>query len=226
MLTPEYLIVTLVDPLHFVIGVGPLAVYLLLIGILNYSKRPFLTTGGRDATALGVAISGLIIAGPMELFMPPAAADRFAGWVWILLLMFYGLCVSLFILLMRPRLVIYNISVDQLRPLLMEAVQEIDKESRWAGDSLTVPNLGIQLHVEPSILRNVQLVSSGPKQSLDGWLKLEEKLTETLKPVRSSRNPIGLGMMILAGLIGLTGAIWMLSSPQSVAQSLSEMLRM
>lgn len=216
----------MVDPLHFVIGAGPLAVYLLLIGILNYSKRPFLTTGARDATALGVAISGLVIAGPMELFMPPAAADRFSGWVWILLLMFYGLCVSLFILLMRPRLVIYNVSVDQLRPILMNVVQDIDKDSRWAGDSLTVPGLGIQLHVEPSILRNVQLVSSGPKQSLEGWLTLEQKLAESLKPMRSSRNPIGLGMMIISGLIGLSCAIWMLSSPESIAQSLSEMLRL
>ncbi len=216
---------TLVDPLHFVIGVGPLAVYILLIGLLNYSRRPFLTSGSRDATALGVAISGLVIAGPMELFMPPAAADRFSGWVWILLLMFYGLCVSLFILLMRPRLVIYNISADQLRPLLMEAVHDIDKESRWAGDCLMMPNLRIQLHVEPSILRNVQLVSSGPKQSLEGWLKLESKLAEALKPIRSSRNPVGLGMMIIAGLLTLTCTIWMLSSPQSVAQSLSEMLR-
>lgn len=216
----------MVDPLHFVIGVGPLAVYLLLIGLLNYSRRPFLTSGSRDATALGVAISGLVIAGPMELFMPPAAADRFSGWVWILLLMFYGLCVSLFILLMRPRLVIYNISVDQLRPLLMEAVHEIDKESRWAGDSLMMPNLRIQLHVEPSILRNVQLVSSGPKQSLEGWLKLETKLAEALKPIRSTRNPVGLGMMIISGLLALTCTIWMLTSPQSVAQSLSEMLRL
>lgn len=216
----------MVDPLHFVIGVGPLAVYLLLIGILNYSRRPFLTTGSRDSTALGVAISGLVIVGPMELFMPPAAADRFSGWVWILLLMFYGLCVSLCILLMRPRLVIYNISVDQLRPILMAAVHDIDKDSRWAGDSLTVPSLGIQLHVEPSILRNVQLVSSGPKQNLEGWVKLEQQLVEALKPIRSSRNPVGLGMIIIAGLIGLSCTIWMVSSPENIAQSLSDMLRM
>ncbi|MDG2467769.1 MAG: hypothetical protein P8M80_00690 [Pirellulaceae bacterium] len=217
----------LFDPLHFVIGVGPLAVYLLLIGILNYSRKPFLTTGSRDISALGVAISGLMIVGPMELFMPPAAADRFAGWVWLLLLIFYGLCVSLSILLMRPRLVIYNVSVDQLRPILMKVVHDIDKDGRWAGDSLIVPNLQIQLHVEPSsVLRNVQLVSSGPKQSLEGWLKLEERLNEALQPIQSLRNPVGLGMMIIAGLIGLTCTVWMLSSPAAVAQSLNEMLRL
>jgi len=142
--------VQLFDPLHFVSGVGPLAVYLLLIGILNYPRKPFITTGGRDASALSVAIAGLVIVGPMELFMPPAAADRFAGFVWLLLLMFYGLCVSLVILLMRPRLIIYNVTIDQLRPLLMKIVHEIDKESRWAGDSLTMPSLKIQLHVETS----------------------------------------------------------------------------
>lgn len=216
----------LIDPLHFVIGIGPLAVYILLIGILNYSRKPFLTTGSRDSTALGVAISGLIIAGPMELFMPPTAADRFSGWVWLLLLMFYGLCVSLFILLMRPRLIIYNITVDQLRPILNDIVHDIDKESRWAGDSLTVPNLQIQLHLEASSLRNVQLVSSGPKQNLDGWFKLEEKLSAALKPIRSTRNPVGLGMIIVAGLIGVSCSVWMMTSADAVAQSLSEMLRL
>lgn len=216
----------LFDPLHFVIGVGPLAVYLLLIGILNYSRKPFLTTGSRDASALSVAIAGLVIVGPMELFMPPAAADRFAGFVWLLLLMFYGLCVSLVILLMRPRLIIYNVTVDQLRPLLMEIVHEIDKESRWAGDSLTMPSLKIQLHVETSPLRHVQLVSSGPNQNLDGWQVLEARLSEALTPIRSTRNPVGLGMIIVAGLIGMTCTVWMLSSPDSVAQSLSDMLRL
>ena len=214
------------DPLHFVIGIGPLAVYLLLIGILNYSRKPFLTTGSRDSSALGVAIAGLVVAGPMELFMPIAAADRFSGWVWLLLLMFYGLCVSLCILLMRPRLVIYNISVDQLRPILTNVVHDIDKDSRWAGDSLIIPSLQIQLHVEPSSLRNVQLVSSGPNQSPEGWLKLETRLGESLKSIRSPRNPVGLGMMIIAALIGMTCAIWMYTSAETVAQSLTEMLRL
>ena len=67
------------DPLHFCIGVAPLAVYLLLIGLLNLSNKPFVTTGARDAAALGIGVSGLVIAGPMELFFPEGAASQFVG---------------------------------------------------------------------------------------------------------------------------------------------------
>ena len=84
------------DPLHTVIAIGPLGVYLLLIGLLNLGRRPFVTTGGRDLAALGVGISGLMIAGPMELFMPEAPARHFGGFVWLLLIALYGLGVTMY----------------------------------------------------------------------------------------------------------------------------------
>ena len=34
------------DPLSLCIALGPVAVYLILIGSLNLGRRPFLTTGG------------------------------------------------------------------------------------------------------------------------------------------------------------------------------------
>jgi len=44
------------DPLHFFIGAAPVAVYLFLVGLVNLSRRPFLTTGARDTAALGIGI--------------------------------------------------------------------------------------------------------------------------------------------------------------------------
>jgi hypothetical protein len=60
---------TFMDPLHVAIALGPLATYLLVLGVLNLSSRPLLTTGGRDAAALAMAIAGLMVVGPMELFL-------------------------------------------------------------------------------------------------------------------------------------------------------------
>ena len=60
----------LMDPLHLCIALGPLAVYLLLLGIINLMPRPFMTSGARDTAALSIAISGFVVAGPMELFLP------------------------------------------------------------------------------------------------------------------------------------------------------------
>ena len=84
--------------------------------------------------------------------------------------MFYWLWVLLVVLVARPRLVVYNISTEELHPVLAEAAARLDPDSRWAGNSLALPNLGVQLHLESfDMMRNVSLVSSGSRQNLDGW---------------------------------------------------------
>src|SRR5436190_14832984 len=156
----------LMDSLHIAIALGPLATYLLVLGVINLSSRPLLTTGGRDVAALAMAVAGLIVVGPMELFLVEEAAVLYGGWVWAIMLAAYALLVVLVVLLLRPRLVIYNITLEQLRPLLADAVARLDTDTRWAGESLVMPQLGVQLHVEAApLLKNVQLVSSGPQQS-------------------------------------------------------------
>ena len=215
-----------VDALHLSIALGPLAVYLLLLAFVNLSNRPFLTTGARDVAALGMAISGFIVAGPMELFLPEGATNRFGGYVWLLLLAFYGLCLTLIVLLMRPRLVIYNTNPEQLRSILAEVVSQLDAEARWAGDSLVLPKLGVQLHVELfGAMHNVQLVSAGPKQSFAGWKRLEIALAQVLRETKAAPNPHGFGMMILAVLLIGIMTYGMFSDPTTVVQGLNEMLR-
>lgn len=214
------------DSLHFSIAVVPLAVYLLLVGLINLFRAPFVTSGARDVTALGIALCGFAVIGPMELFHPEAAASRFHGWVWVLLLIFYGLSVSLTILLMRPRIVIYNTSVEQVMPVLKNLLARLDKESRWAGDSAVMPGLGIQLYVQPfPAMRNVQLVANGSKQSFDAWRKLETEIAAELKPVRSSVSPLGYALIAAALMIAATSSLWMLYDQQNVVQALNEMLR-
>lgn len=217
-----------IDALHLSIALGPLAVYFLLLAFVNLSSRPFLTTGARDVAALGLAISGLIVAGPMELFLPEAASNRFGGaeYVWVLLLAFYGLCLTLTVLLMRPRIVIYNADPEQLRAMLAEVVAKLDDEARWAGDSLVLPKLGVQLHVELfGAMRNVQLVSAGPKQSFAGWKRLELALAQVLRNTKASPNPHGFGLLTLGLLLICVMAYRMVSDPTTVVQGLDEMLR-
>lgn len=215
-----------INPLHFCIAIAPLSVYLFMLGVLNLQRRSFVTTGARDAAALGIAISGLVVAGPMELFFPESAASQYGSFVWILLLSFYGLCVSLVVLLMRSRIVIYNINSEQLRPILNQVAMDLDKKSRWTGDSLLIPDLNIHLHLEPvDWLRNVQLTSGGINQSFEGWRKLEVELRNALQPIRVRSNILGMGFLFIAGLLAVVSAGWMLADPQSVAQSLDDLLR-
>ena len=81
----------IVDPLRLAIAVVPVAAYVLVLGLLNLRRRPFLTSGGCDLTALGIALSGLMFVGPMELLRPESATRSFGNYVWLFLLLFYWL---------------------------------------------------------------------------------------------------------------------------------------
>jgi len=211
------------EPFHMCLALGPAAVYLLLLGALNLCRRPFLVSGARDAAALGLAVSGFVIVGPMELFFPSAAAMRFGAFIWVLLLALYALGLVLLLLWLRPRLIIYNISADQLRPILADLVDQLDPQARWAGDSLALPGLGVQLHVEDlSWMRNVSLVSAGGSQNHFGWRRLERALSAELVSVEVSRNPrgaslAGAGLLIVVGMIGVVAR-----DPEAVARPLLE----
>ena len=86
------------DPVHLAVAFTPLAIYLLYLGVINLSRRPTVTTGVKNAGAMGLALVGFVAVGPMGLFVPDAAVFAFGPWLWLLLLAFYGLCVTLWIL--------------------------------------------------------------------------------------------------------------------------------
>ena len=214
------------DPLHFCIAVAPLSVYLLLLGILNLRNRAFVTTGARDTAALAIGIIGLMLIGPMKLFFPEGAASRFGIMVWLMLIVFYGLCVSLTVLLMRARIVVYNITLDNLRPILTGVAMRLDKKSRWTGDSLYLPELKVHLHLEPvEWLKNIQLTAGGNSQSYEGWLTLERELEKALQKIPVEPSMAGIPMLIFSGVLATGALSWMLTDQQAVAQAFNELLR-
>jgi hypothetical protein len=219
-----------IDPFRICVAVGPVAMYLLLLGAVNLSRRALLVAGSRDAAALAVAVAGLAVVGPMELFYPFESAVRLylglnavaaEGYIWLLLLALYVMSVILWLLLLRPRLVIYNISADKLRPILADAVLQLDADTRWAGDSLSIPRLGIQLYLDAfTPFRTVSLVSAGAIQSHSGWRRLEAALRVGLAREPTGRNPRGLVLLAL-GLLCMAGIVLAIAgSPEVVAQSL------
>jgi hypothetical protein len=213
------------DPFRLCIALGPVAVYLLLLGVINLSRRAFLVSGTRDAAALGLAVSGFVLIGPVALFLPEASL-RIGPYVWGLLAGFYGLSLVLVLLVMRPRIVVYNISAEQLRPILAELVERLDPGARWAGDGLVLPGLGVQLHTDPWLwMRNVSLVSAGPNQDYTGWRRLESALAVAVSQIDAGRNPRGVTLMSVG--VAIVGAlVWTIyRDPQAIARALSEMVK-
>jgi len=213
-----------IDPFRLILAFGPVAIYLLLLGTINLSRRPLLVSGGRDAAALALAITGVLIVGPFELFMPQASLAHYGPYVWVMVLTFYSLSVAMGILMLRPRLIIYYISADKLRPILAEAVAHLDSDARWAGDSLVLTNLGVQLYINNfRTMRNVSLKSVGGNQDLHGWRRLEQELAAALSQEEVPRNYRCLGLF-LSGLLILAGLAAVIArDPQAITQSISDL---
>lgn len=187
----------------FSLALGPLAVYLLLLGSVNLSRRPFLTTGTCDLLALGVGVSGLMIVGPFNLFMPDTAMIRFGSFAWLPLILLYILCLTLIIRVIRLRLVIYNISGKQLRPVLDAVISRLGYECVWAGDILLIPQLGIQLEIDCfTTMRNSTLRATSARQNYLGWRRLKTELAVELGNIEVEPNRYG-RLMVLLGLLGL-----------------------
>ncbi len=192
----------MIDPFRLAIAVIPLAAYLLVIGLLNARRRPFLTSGGCDLTALGLSISGLLFVGPMELFRPESATRSFGNYIWLFLLFFYWLGLLLSVLLARPRLVVYNISAEELHPMLAQMAAQLDQSARWAGNQLSMPTIGVHLHIDRlDLMRNVSLVSSGGRQSIEGWRRVSRELSIALVKVRVKVNPRAIGFVLLSATL-------------------------
>ncbi len=212
------------DPFRLTLAFGPVAIYLLLLGMINLSRRPLMVSGGRDAAAMALAVTGMLIVGPFDLFLPQASLAHYGPYAWVMVLTFYGLCVAMGILMLRPRLVIYNISADKLRPILAEVVAGLESDARWAGDSLVLPSLEVQLSIDNfRVFRNVSLKSIGGNQNLHGWRRLEQALGSALNRETVSRSPRGLGLVFPALLIIAGLALVISRDPQAITQSIFDL---
>jgi hypothetical protein len=214
------------DAFSACVAFGPLAIYLVFLGAINLSRRPLLVRGSRETLALGLALAGLAVIGPMQLFMPQEAATRFGQWVWILLVSFYLLCLMLAILLGRPRLIAYNIEPEALRQALDETARRLDPETTWAGKALTMPRSRVHLQIQSfSPLANVSLAAVGDDQSIGGWQRLEAALRSKLADVPAAARPRGAWLLVWGlGMLAVLG-YFVADDPQMIARGVDRLFQ-
>ncbi len=199
---------------------GPLAIYLLVIGAINLRTGPFVTTGVRDLSALGIAVSGLMLIGPIRLLLPN---DFIAGWAqWLLVAAMYFSALSLLVLFSRPRLVIYNVSAAQLQGALIQAAQRLDDAAYWSGDVLSLPKREVHLRIAPfSLFRNYSLVASDHPQEFKNWRVLEGELRSALEATTGMRNPRGYSLVLVGVCVLAMLAIrWFADAPSATREFL------
>lgn len=210
----------MIEPLRFAIAVVPIASYLILLGLVNLRRRPVVVTGAGDLAALGIALTGVAFVGPIALFRPETATAELGNFVWLFLLAFYWLWVALIVMLCRPRLVIYNVSSEELRPVLSDVMRQLDAAGRWAGDNVSLPGLGVQVHLDGfPWMRNTSLVASGGRQDLSGWRRFGRGVERALRMAATTPNPRG-WLFLGAGIaLVLVAIVRMASDPVGVGEA-------
>jgi len=210
---------------HIAIATIPVAIYFIMVGGLRLRKRPLVTTGWRDTLTLGIAASGLIAIGPMQLFFPEQAAARWQAWVWLALFALYALGLLMLLLSSKPRLVAYGMDEHQFLETLLCAAREVDEQAKWQGEVLSLPMAAIQLALEPSgTFRVQQVVHVGMLRNLQDWVKLERAFVKAGSQVICPRSNAG-WPFVLSGLILLAIAVVpLVNDPQHALAQLKEFL--
>lgn len=175
----------------------PLAAYFLAIGLLHLRRRPSALAGGWDAVGVSGAVAAAVVLGPIDLLLP---ASIVGAWRWVLAIGCFFLLVVTVQLASRPRLVVYNVSIEQLRPIVARVATALDPLARWAGETVALPGRDVQVHLDGrGGMRSVSLVTLGSRTSPEGWVEFSRRLRRAVREQRVSPSPWA-GLFLVAAL--------------------------
>lgn len=187
----------------------PFAAYMAAIGWLHSRRRPVALSGPFDAVLLAAGLSGLVVIGPLAVVQPALGTSP---WAAAMLLLVFAIVVACGILAARPRLVVYNVSLDQIRPLVAEVVASIDQAARWAGETVALPGRELQVHMDGrGIARTVSLVAVGSRTSAESWAEFSRRMRRAVRgqPVRSSPWAMAFfGAALITAVLAGGLAVW------------------
>jgi hypothetical protein len=192
------------DVFPLVVSLLPLATYFLLLGGLRVLRRPLVTTGARDGLAIGIAVSGLVMVGPGQLFFPSMAAAELGWYVWVVLGVFYLLCVSLILLTWQPRVVIYGLRSDDALQHLLAVAQTVDSDATVDAGTrkVVLPQRQVTLRVDSlGITDAVQIEAFEKNLHPRFWRHLVMELRRRTATTRVPLSVGGAGMLIVGSVL-------------------------
>lgn len=189
----------------------PAAAYLVALAGLHVRRRPSVVAGSIDLLLLAAGTAGLAVAGPLALLQPVVGGTV---WAAFMLLLGAGLVFAALLLAARPRLVVYNITLEQLRPVVAEIVATLDPTARWAGETVALPGRGIQVHLDGrGGMRSVSVVALGGRTSAEGWVEFSRRLRQAIRGLRVRASPwsvvfgcCGCGLLAAAAMLAFLPA--------------------
>lgn len=213
------------NPFQIMLVALPLAAYFCALSWIHARSRPTVVSGGRDYFVLGLACIGVLSVGPLELFLPEPAAAHFRTKIRGMMLLLYLLTLTLVILYSRPRIVIYNITLEGCRNLLQTAIPQLDAEFKEQADCWHLPGCGVRLHLEPfDNLRVVSLIPTGGNQSINGWRALLAHLKQQAGQEASGRSWLATPLGAAGALLSILALAAPLTYPAETARALARYL--
>lgn len=193
-----------VDVLMLVANVAPVALYFLVLGLVNSHARPYLITSRSDF----IVLTSVLI--PVLMWPVPSLAGYGTWWPLIL-----GACLALAVFIgMLPSatagFVIYNVSESRCLRFVSDSLRALRLKGRWQGNTWQCDSGTVSIHVSHfALLRNVtiHLVIHDPdRQAISDSIATE--LSNRLKTVSQLPSTMGVCLVII-GVSMMIFPMWM-----------------
>lgn len=198
----------MLDYLRLALGLIPLGLYLMVMGLLALRVRPTILTTGQETLLIGFALSGFVLIGPIELFFPTGAYAALGLWVWLLLVALYFLVVLLIALQRAPGWTIVGMDAEEFRAFFESVLQEVSVDCKWMGNQLQIDKWDVRAIAEPSrgFPKTTCLSPCGRVRNVLGWYQIE-KLVATSKALEQTDAGRSSGMIPTAVCLLLLGSV-------------------
>lgn len=125
--------------LQLLVNLGPLALYFIVLGLVNSQRHPRLVSSRTDFVTLTVVFM------PMLLWPVPFLVSH--GLWWMLGLGVAVVCGAFSALLPRPHAgwVVYHTTEAETRTIVQHAVRRLGWDARWSEGDLILPEANVRL---------------------------------------------------------------------------------
>jgi len=190
--------------LQVIINLSPIALYFLVLGLVNSQARPWLVNARSDFIILTLVFV------PVLVWPIP---DLVTGRHWIVLSIgaVVGLWAFLRILPTRGSgWIVYNISESHCRRLFETAIRSLGMDGTWDGNELRLASMTIRMTSMP-VLRNVSLHVGGDETDNEAMFEQIRERFEALLAKQALLPSLSGSCMVLMGVMLMIFPLWMMS---------------
>lgn len=191
----------------------PVAVYFGVLGLLNTRRRPQLLSGRQDLTLLIVALS--------PLFAVPAV-NMAGGGPWALIVAVAAVAAVVLLAGRGDNWVIYNISPDQARDVVIRALQGLAVGFDDNTDGFHLDSGGRVEIKSFSLLRNVSIRLDGVDADFSG--RFISAMGRKLALCTTEANPMAVSMLLVATAMLIAPLAMMAPQVPQIVRALTNLL--